>query len=117
MQLGLADVIAAPLSDTRSQLLITHTYAAMMPARNDDVDALRLASMIAVRVLRYAYFDRAPLLKQSAFRAGWASLGPVFQSRDRQRCRSLRQVHLQRNRKLVHGAFKGDTAHRRRGRY
>ena len=33
MRLGLADASAAPLPDTRSPLLITHTYAAMVTAR------------------------------------------------------------------------------------
>ena len=51
LRLGLADVIAAPLSDTRNPLLITHTYSAMVTARmmaiaagyedGDDLDALR----------------------------------------------------------------------------
>ena len=48
---GVADVVAAPLPDTRNPLLITHTYTAMVTARMmciaagypdaDDLDALR----------------------------------------------------------------------------
>ena len=51
LRLGVADVVAAPLPDTRNPLLITHTYAAMVTARmmaiaaghedGDDLDALR----------------------------------------------------------------------------
>jgi len=63
-RLGVADVIAGPLPDTRNRLLITHTYSAMVTARMmaiaagyedaDDLDALRHdpALMIAC--------DRAP---------------------------------------------------------
>ena len=50
-RLGLADVVAFPLPDTRNPLLITHTYSAMVTARMmaiaagyedaDDLDALR----------------------------------------------------------------------------
>ena len=50
-RLGVADVVAAPLPDTRNPLLITHTYSAMVTARMmaivagyedaDDLDALR----------------------------------------------------------------------------
>ena len=50
-RLGVADVIAGPLPDTRNPLLITHTYSAMVTARMmciaagyedaDDLDALR----------------------------------------------------------------------------
>jgi Transposase DDE domain group 1 len=64
VRLGLANVMAAPLPDTRNPMLITHTYAAMVTARMmaiaagyedaDDLDALRHdpALMIAC--------DRAP---------------------------------------------------------
>lgn len=51
LRLGVADVIAGPLPDTRNPLLITHTYSAMVTARMmciaagyegaDDLDALR----------------------------------------------------------------------------
>jgi Transposase DDE domain group 1 len=51
LRLGVADVIAGPLPDTRNPLLITHTYSAMITARMmciaagyedaDDLDALR----------------------------------------------------------------------------
>ena len=51
VRLGVADVVAAPLPDTRNPLLITHTYSAMVTARMmaitaghedaDDLDALR----------------------------------------------------------------------------
>ena len=51
LRLGLADVVATPLPDTRNPLLITHTYSAMVTARMmaiaagyedaDDLDALR----------------------------------------------------------------------------
>jgi len=48
---GIANVVAAPLPDTRNQLLVIHSYAAMVTARMmaiaaghedaDDLDALR----------------------------------------------------------------------------
>jgi hypothetical protein len=51
LRLGLADVIARPLPDTRNPLLVTHSYSAMVTARmmaiaagyedGDDLDALR----------------------------------------------------------------------------
>jgi hypothetical protein len=51
LRLGVADVVAAPLPDTRNQLLVIHSYGAMVTARMmaiaaghedaDDLDALR----------------------------------------------------------------------------
>ena len=51
MRLGVADVVAAPLPDTRNPLLVIHSYCAMVTARMmaiaagyedcDDLDALR----------------------------------------------------------------------------
>src|SRR4030095_6227659 len=47
LRLGVADVVAAPLPDTRNQLLVIHSYGAMVTARmmaiaagHEDADAL-----------------------------------------------------------------------------
>ncbi len=64
LRLGVADVIAGPLPDTRNPLLITHTYSAMVTARMmciaagyedaDDLDALRHDPALLIAC------DRAP---------------------------------------------------------